>query len=311
MDIYDKKNYVPGSPNAIRLEERIRRAGAWPEDPRKAQKMLHRQLEVLRNGDMAEDKAITLLINRKDDETVRLRYWRNRAPRQCQDLGLFDWPTRELSIEEIRERLLSTGIGYRCLDEDFDTVRENARKKILQLNARYERREKEYNKREKLATLLKLKYRTLLRKVEQTHGIKLEYNIHCITPAVIHIAWPVSSAFLTDDIEFSIFGEFRENAYPMTVESFIGDILQVVPLGMTLLQSLEKSGNHVLMKDDGLHVMSGPRPHWHTPFFLADDDDQEELVPEGEDVKLAGKLHGKVKELGLRIFTPRFSSSYL
>lgn len=311
MDIYDKKNYEPGSPNAICLEERIRRTGAWPEDPRQAQKILRRQLEILRNGDMAEDKAMTLFINRKDDKTVRLRYWRNKAPKLCQDLGLFDWPTRELNIEEIQERLLSAGIGYRNLDEDFETVRENARKKILQLKARYERREKEYNKREKLKTLLELKYQTLLRKVEQTHGIKLEYNIHCITPAVIHIAWPVSSAFLTDDIEFSIFGEFRENAYPKTVESFIGDILQVVPLGMTLLQSLEKSGNHVLMKDDGLHVMSGPRPHWHTPFFLADGDDQEELVPEGEDVKLAGKLHDKVKELGLRIFTPRFSSSYL
>lgn len=308
MDIYDKKNYEPGSPNAIRLEERIRRAGAWPEDPRKAQKMLRRQLEILRNGDMAEYKAVSLLINRKDDETVRLHYWRNRAPKLCQDLGLFDWPTRELGLGEIRERLLSAGIGYRCLDEDFETVKENARKKILQLKARYERREKEYNKRKKLETLLELKYRTLLRKVEQPHDIELESYIECISPAVIRIAWPVSSssAFSSYDPHFSIYGEFREEDCSRTFESFIGDILQVVPLAMTLQQSLEKTGNHVLMKDDGLHVMSGPRPHWHTPFFLADGDDQEELVLEGEDVELAGKLHVRVKELGLRIFTPYF-----
>lgn len=307
MDIYDKKNYVPGSPNAIRLEEQIRRAGAWPEDPRKAQKMLHRQLEILRNGDMAECKAVSLLINRKDDETVRLRYWRNRAPRQCQDLGLFDWPTRELSIEEIRERLLSAGIGYQNLDEDFETVRENARTKILQLKARYERREKECNKRKKMETLLELKYQTLLKKVEQTHGIELESYIECINPAVIRIAWPVSSSssFPPHDQHFSIYGEFREKDCSKTFESFIGDILQAVPLGMELQLTLEKTGNHVLMEDDGLHVMCGARPHWHTPFILADDD-QEVPVLEGEDVKLAGKLHDRVKELGLRIFTPRF-----
>lgn len=308
MDIYDKKNYEPGSPNAVRLEERIRRAGAWPEDPHKAQKMLRRQLEILRKGDMAEFKAIAHFINRKDDETVRLHYWRNRAPRQYQDLGLFDWPNRELSIEEIRERLLSAGIGYRNLDEDFDTVRENARKKILQLKARYERREKEYNKREKLATLLKLKYRTLLRKVEQKHGIELESYIEYIDPAVIRIAWTASSssAFPPHDQHFSIYGEFREKDCPRTFESFIGDILGVVPPGQELLLSLEKTGNHVLMEDDGLHVMSGPRPHWHTPFFLADDDDHEVPVLEGEEVELAKKLDDRVKELGLKIYTPRF-----
>lgn len=308
MDIYDKKNYEPGSPNAIRLEERIRRAGAWPEDPRKAQKMLRRQLEILRNGDMAEYKAVSLLINRKDDETVRLLYWRNRAPKLCQDLGLFDWPTRELSIGEIRERLLSAGIGYRCLDEDFETVRENARKKILQLKARYERREKEYNKRKKQETLLELKYRTLLRKVEQTHDIELESYIECISPAVIRIAWPVSSSstFSSYDLHFSIYGEFREEDCSCTFESFIDDILQAVPLGRELLLSLEKTGNHVQMEDDGLRVMSGPRPLWRTPFFLADDDNHEVPVLEGEDVELAGKLHDRVKELGLKIYTPRF-----
>lgn len=308
MDIYDKKNYEPGSPNAIRLEERIRRAGAWPEDPRKAQKMLRRQLEILRNGDMAEYKAVSLLINRKDDETVRLLYWRNRAPKLCQDLGLFDWPTRELGLGEIRERLLSAGIGYRCLNEDFETVRENARKKILQLKARYERREKEYNKRKKLETLLELKYRTLLRKVEQTHGIELESYIECISPAVIRIAWPVSSssAFSSYDLHFSIYGEFREEDCSCTFESFIDDILQAVPLGRELLLSLEKTGNHVQMEDDGLRVMSGPRPLWRTPFFLADDDNHEVPVLEGEDVELAGKLHDRVKELGLKIYTPRF-----
>lgn len=308
MDIYDKKNYEPGSPNAIRLEERIRRAGAWPEDPRKAQKMLRRQLEILRNGDMAEYKAVSLLINRKGDETVRLLYWRNRAPKLCQDLGLFDWPTRELGLGEIRERLLSAGIGYRCLDEDFETVRENARKKILQLKARYERREKEYNKRKKLETLLELKYRTLLRKVEQTHGIELESYIECISPAVIRIAWPVSSssAFSSYDLHFSIYGEFREEDCSCTFESFIDDILQAVPLGREFLLSLEKTGNHVQMEDDGLRVMSGPRPLWRTPFFLADDDNHEVPVLEGEDVELAGKLHDRVKELGLKIYTPRF-----
>lgn len=307
MDIYDKKNYEPGSPNAIRLEERIRRAGAWPEDPRKARKMLSRQLEILRNGDMAEYKAVSLLINRKDDETVRLRYWRNRAPKLCQDLGLFDWPSRELSIKEIRERLLSAGIGYQNLDEDFDTVRENARKKIQQLNARYERREKEYNKRKKLETLLELKYQTLLKKVEQTHGIKLEYYIGHINPAVIRIVWPVSSpsTIWSYDLHFSIYEEFLENS-PRTFDSVIEDILRVVPLGKSMQRSLEKTGNHVLMENDGLHVMSGPRPHRHDTFFASDEENQEDPVLEGEEVELAGKLYDKVKELGLRIFTPRF-----
>lgn len=309
MDIYDKKNYEPGSLNAVRLEERIRRAGAWPKDPLMAQKMLRRQLEILRKGDMAEDKAITLFINRKDDETVRLCYWRNRAPKLCQDLGLFDWPTRELTIEEIQKRLISAGIGYWSLDEDFETVRENARKKIQQLKARYERREKEYNKRKKLETLLELKYRAMLKKVEQTHDIELKSYIECLNPAIIHISWSASSssAFSSHDLHFSISGEFREEDVSKTFESVIGDILQVVPLGRSLQQSLEKTGNHVLMNDNGIQVKSGPLPHY-TPFFLSidDDEDQEEPVLEGEDVELAEKLYDRVKELGLRIFTPRF-----
>lgn len=307
MDIYDKKNYESGSPNAIRLEKCIRQVGAWPEDPHKADKLLRRQLTILRNGEMAGYKATTLLINRIDDETVRLGYWRNRAPKLCQDMGLFDWASGDLSIEEIKERLFNVGIGYGIIDEDFEIVRENARKKIQQLKERKERREKESYKLHKKENLLKLKYQTLLRRIGEEQDILLTFHCYSLNPVLISIAWHVyNHNFQTSDLQFSLSGEFGEKDYPRSYESVVGNIIRLVPLGKSLIQALEKTGNHVLMADGDLHVMCGPRPLRHSIFLGPMEEKPEVLVLEGEDVGLAEKLNDKAKELGLQIFTPRY-----
>lgn len=47
MNNFDLKNYDFGSNNALMLEQRLRNAGVWPDNPMLATKLLRRQLRIL------------------------------------------------------------------------------------------------------------------------------------------------------------------------------------------------------------------------------------------------------------------------
>lgn len=302
---YDIENYDLDSANARLMEQRLRNAGVWPENPIQATKMLRRQLRILRAGDMADMVAFGSVVNNRDDEKVRLRYWSDRAARLCQDKESFDWPKSELSLEEIRERLEASGIDPQMIEDDLEKVMERAKVRRDRNKAREERRQKEYLKEQEHKQLLELKYRLLLSRVEQEHGLKLEFCCLSPFPNEIRINWrpEVQDGMITESY-FSVYRRFSEEESSTVFPSVVNAILDVAPICQATVLALQRSGNHLLFSDNQLMVASGCRIHGYphySIFYPFEERQPEEIVTEGEDVDLAVKLYEQVKAAGLSL----------
>jgi len=299
-------NYELGSSNAIELEQRLRQSGAWPENPYLSTKMLRRQLRILKAGDFADQTAYVSIINQKDFEKVRLRYWRDRAPRLCQDKEIFDWTNTELSIEEMKERLSSAGIVWQTIEDDLKKITILAKDKIGKIAAKKERRQKESLKRQKCEQLLGIKYDHLLAKVEKEHGLKIDRMIWNVgSKYKIKIVWNPEERYGTYMASmFSVFGVYNEEDSATAFPSVVNSILMVAPLCQSMLQALQQTGNHLSLVDEKLTVISGYRKRRYFNVFRNSFEETltENIVTEGEDVNLAAVLLEKVKEAGLSLY---------
>lgn len=301
MNNYDLSNYDFGSANALLLEKRLRNTGVWPDNPILATKLLRRQLRILRAGDMADMVAFGSIVNKKDAEKVRLRYWRDRAAKLCQDKDIFDWPKKELSLEEIQERLVQSGIDSRVIENNLKRIMEQATARKERNIAKEERRQKQYLKEQKNKQLLDIKYRLLLSRVEKEHGLKLEYYCTSYSPNRIRIIWrPEVQDDMFMESYFSVYKEYVEEDSSTAFPSVVKAILQVTCIVQATILALQKNGNHLSLNDKKLTVVSEPRRrfHRHYPFV---EDLPETIVTEGEDVDHAAELYEQVKAAGLSL----------
>lgn len=302
---FDLKNYEPGSANAVLLEERMRCAGVWPGNGILATKMLRRQLRILRLGDMADMVAYGSVVNKKDEEQVRLRYWRDRAAKLCQDKDIYDWPNSELTLDEIKARLAAAGIDPKMIEDELEQTIERGKKRRERNRERKERQEKRWLKELKTKQMLDIKYNMLLSKVEKEHGLKLEHVCMSFSPCKIRIIWipKVMLDGIWTESYFSVYSEYNEAEYSTAYPLAINAILQVSAIGSEMVGALQKSGHHLKIVDDTLTVMSGTRyyrGHFFRPLHY-EDYEPEVIVTEGEDVELAARLHEQVKAAKLRL----------
>lgn len=305
MKNYDLKNYDFGSDNALLLEQRIRNAGVWPDNPLLATKMLRRQLRILRAGDMADMVAFGSLVNDRDANKVRLRYWSDRAARLCQDQDIFDWPNKELTLDEIQGKLTASGIDCQTIEDDLQKIMEQANARRDRNIAKEERRQKRFLKEQKNIQLLKIKYKLLLSRVENEHGLKLEYSYLCSFPNKVCINWsPEAPDDMFAESYFSVYRVYPEDESSTAFPSTVNAIRQVKPICQALTLALQRNGNHLSLRNKKLMVMSGYGRRFYRHSFLLypfDEDLHEEVVTEGEDVDLAARLSEQVEAVGLSL----------
>lgn len=305
MNNFDLKNYDFGSNNALMLEQRLRNAGVWPDNPMLATKLLRRQLRILRAGDLADMVAFGSIVNNGDAEKVRLRYWRDRAARLSQDRDFFDWPKRELSLDEIQERLVLSGIDSRVIEVDLERIMNQATARRDRNLAKVERRQRQYLKEQKYKQMLEVKYKLLLSRVEEEHGLKLEYSFLTYSPNMIRISWrPEVQDDMSMESYFFVYKDYVEEDSSTAFPSVVNAILQVASIGLSTIRALQKNGNHLSLSDNKLNVVSGRKRRFHRYLFLTHRFEKalpEAIVTEGEDVDLAVKLYEQVKAAGLSL----------